>query len=134
MAKHFISILICVFTFNILFAQSNPEIIQSEYAKYEKSEKEINNIYQRILKEYRSEPGLLKNLKAAQRLWIQFRYAEVKTKYPDETGASYGRVYSMCISIYLTQLTNERIKTLRVWLTGIEEEDVCAGSVKTKNK
>ena len=31
---------------------------------------------------------------------------------------------------YLDELTKSRIKTLKVWLDGIEEGDVCSGSVK----
>jgi hypothetical protein len=38
----------------------------------------------------------------------------------------------MCVLFYLEKLTLERIKTLKVWIDGIEEGDVCTGSVKTK--
>ena len=36
----------------------------------------------------------------------------------------------MCEASYLDELTKSRIKTLKVWLDGIEEGDVCSGSVK----
>jgi hypothetical protein len=45
----------------------------------------------------------------------------------------YGSVHPMCVAMYLTQLTEERIKILRIWLDGIEEGDVCCGSVKSKD-
>jgi hypothetical protein len=35
--------------------------------------------------------------------------------------------------MYLTELTEERIKKLKIWLKGIKEGDVCIGSVKLQN-
>jgi uncharacterized protein YecT (DUF1311 family) len=67
------------------------------------------------------------------RLWIQFRDAEMKMKYPEREDGYYGSVYPMCWSMYLTQLTTERITTLKQWLDGTEEGDVCAGSVRIKS-
>ncbi len=132
MTKNFISTLICILTFSISFGQTQTDMNQDEFATYKKAEKEINTVYQKILKEYSSDTEFIKNLKTAQRLWIQFRDAEVKAKYPNRTQGYYGSVYPMCVSIYMTQLTNDRIKALRVWLTGIEEGDACSGSVKIK--
>lgn len=43
----------------------------------------------------------------------------------------YGSVYPMCAALFLKELTEERTEKLRVWLNGIEEGDVCSGSVKT---
>ena len=118
----------------IIFLTSlNTVFAQNEDNQYAKSEKEINAVYQKILREYSADKEFIKNLKTSQRLWIQFRDAEIKARYPNQTPGYYGSVYAMCVSSYMTQLTNERIKTLRVWLTGIEEGDVCAGSVKIKH-
>ena len=132
MTKYFISTTILFLTLTVSFGQTQNDMNQNEYNFYKKAEKEINSVYQKILKEYSSDPEFIKNLKAAQRLWIQFRDADVKAKYPNKPQGYYGSVYPMCVSSYMTQLTNDRIKTLRVWLTGIEEGDVCSGSVKTQ--
>lgn len=37
----------------------------------------------------------------------------------------------MCRVSYLLELTEERTKKLKIWLTGIPEGDICSGSVKT---
>ena len=132
MTKYFISTIICVFTLSSSFGQSQLDINQNEYNSYEKAEREINVVYQKIIKEYRADTEFIKNLKTAQRLWIQFRDADLKARYPTRTQGYYGSVQPMCVSIYLTQLTNDRIKTLMVWLTGIKEGDVCSGAVKIK--
>jgi hypothetical protein len=39
----------------------------------------------------------------------------------------------MCYSAYKEELTRQRIKTLQQWLEGVEEGDVCAGSLKLKH-
>ncbi|MEJ7560764.1 MAG: lysozyme inhibitor LprI family protein [Pedobacter sp.] len=97
---------------------------------YERSDKELNQVYKQILKDYAGQPLFIAKLKVAQRLWIQLRDAELGVKFP-KTG-NYGSVQPMCEEEYLSQLTRGRIKFLRVWLTGIQEGDVCSGSVKVK--
>ncbi len=114
------------------FGQSQAELNEAEHKKYLKADKELNAVFQKILKEYKSDTVFIKNLKASQKIWIQFRNAEMKARYPDRGPGYYGSVQPMCWSIALTELTNERSKALNIWLNGIEEGDVCAGSVKTK--
>ncbi|MCE7067410.1 lysozyme inhibitor LprI family protein [Dyadobacter sp. CY326] len=126
MKKYLLASLFFLASLNISFGQVN----ENAYAK---AEKEINSVYQKILQEYTTDKEFIKNLRASQRLWIQFRDAEVKARYPDREPGYYGSVHSMCVANLKTELTNERIKTLRVWLAGIEEGDVCAGSVKRKH-
>jgi uncharacterized protein YecT (DUF1311 family) len=126
-------ILSCLlFTFSLCFSQTQFELNETEHKKYLKADKELNDIYQKILKDYKQDTAFIKNLKASQKLWVQFRDAEMKVKYPDRPEGYYGSVQPMCWSIYLTQLTQERINTLREWLKGTEEGDVCSGSVMLK--
>lgn len=71
----------------------------------------------------------IKNLREAQRLWVKFRDAQVNMKYPfDENGS----VLPMCRYYYLGELTSERVKELRPWIDGVDEGDVCSGSIKIK--
>jgi uncharacterized protein YecT (DUF1311 family) len=112
--------------------QTQAEMNQSEQKKYMKADKELNTIYQKILKEYKEDTVFVRNLKTSQKLWIQLRDAEMKVKYPNREPGYYGSAHAMCLSIYLTELTNERIRKLKIWLDGIEEGDVCSGSIKTK--
>jgi len=57
------------------------------------------------------------------------RVAEMETKFPEKE-IRYGSVLPMCWSIYREELTKDRIKKLKEWLTGTKEGNVCAGSVK----
>ena len=122
-----------ILSVNLCFAQTQSELNEREHKKYVEVDRELNSTYQKILKEYKSYTIFIKHLKAAQKLWVQFRNAEMKMKYPERETGYYGSVQPMCWSIYLTQLTTERINVLKQWLVGIDEGDVCAGSVKTKS-
>jgi uncharacterized protein YecT (DUF1311 family) len=132
MKKLFIFI-VSFFLVFISFGQSQSEMNQEAYLEYQKSEKEINAVYQKILKEYKADTAFTNNLKIAQRLWIKFRDAEVKTMFPDRESGYYGSIHGMCLSNYKKELTDERIRKLKIWLIGIDEGEACSGSVKIKN-
>ena len=108
-------------------AEMNAELQES----YNSSDEELNAVYQAIIREYKNDTIFLKALRFSQRNWIKFRDSELKMKYPErKIRGYYGSVYPMCEASYLDELTKDRIKTLKVWLDGIEEGDVCSGSVK----
>ena len=122
----------CFLITNISYGQSQAELNQQAYANYLKKDKELNLVYNKILKEYQSDSLFIKNFKNAQRIWIQLRDAEMKAKFPTREEGYYGSIYSYCWNSYLTELTEERIKKINEWLIGIEEGDICAGTVKLK--
>ena len=128
--------IIVLLIFNLItvcsYSQSQLEMNQEENNKFKVADKELNTMYQKILKEYKLDTAFLKNLKISQNIWIKFRDAEMKTRYPDRENGYYGSVQPMCWSIYLTQLTNERTKSLKLWITGLPEGNVCSGSVNIK--
>ena len=130
--KFILTILIC-FSFSIGFAQTQLEMNQQANDSYKKVNKELNEIYKQILIEYKTDTVFVKNLKSSQRIWITFRDAELKVKYPERETEYYGSIHPVCVANYLEKLTRERINTLKVWITGIEEGDCCSGSVKMKN-
>jgi len=130
--KFILAILIC-FSCSIGFAQTQLEMNQQANDSYKKVNKELNEIYKQILIEYKTDTVFVKNLKSSQRIWITFRDAELKVKYPERETEYYGSIHPVCVANYLEKLTRERINTLKVWITGIEEGDCCSGSVKMKN-
>jgi uncharacterized protein YecT (DUF1311 family) len=123
---------ICLTISNQTIGQTQLEMNQEEQNKFFKADDELNLVYNNILKEYKSDGEFIKNFKNAQRIWIQFRDAEMKSKYPDREQGHYGSIHPACRSIYLTELTQERTKKIKIWLTGIKEGDACSGSVKMK--
>ncbi|SOD78891.1 lysozyme inhibitor LprI family protein [Spirosoma fluviale] len=115
------------------FGQTQASMSNAEAQALQQADKALNSVYQKVLKQYGADPEFIKSLKNAQRIWVQFRDAEVKMKYPDRPAGYYGSAQPMCEAAYRTELTQQRTRTLTVWLMGIEEGDVCAGSVKMKN-
>jgi len=130
--KKTVLIIVISFISNFGFSQTQFEMNQSAFKDFEKTDKELNLVYQKILKDYNSDANFIKNIKASQKTWIQFRDAEMKVKFPETEEGYYGSVFPMCWSSYMEELTKERIKKLKIWLDGIEEGDVCSGSVKIK--
>jgi uncharacterized protein YecT (DUF1311 family) len=108
------------------------EMNQDAAGEFKSADKELNAIYQQILEDYADDDVFLANLKEAQRCWIDFRDAQLKMKYPDREPGYYGSIQPVCEMTYLTELTQDRIKTLNVWIEGVEEGNLCGGTVKVK--
>lgn len=123
----FLMILACVSS----FSQTQEEMNQEAYGYYQRAEAELNQVYQQILNDYQYDALFIEKVKAVQRIWISYRDAQVLMKFPYENkGSEYGDVYPMCVSHYLQDLTQIRTEELRMWVHGVEEGDICSGSVK----
>ncbi|MFN3588552.1 MAG: lysozyme inhibitor LprI family protein [Spirosomataceae bacterium] len=114
---------------HVSLGQTQAEINQNAYNDYLRADKQLNTVYTAVLKKYKSDLVFVKNLRNAQRIWIQFRDAEMLAKYPERPVGQYGSIQPMCWHIYLQELTEERTAKLKLWLSGTVEGDVCAGSV-----
>ncbi|WP_378187715.1 lysozyme inhibitor LprI family protein [Aquimarina sp. W85] len=121
--------LILTTSFNT-FAQTQTEINNEAYADLQKSDKELNKIYQEVLATYKSDSKFISSLKKSQKIWIKFRDAELEMKYPNYREPYDNSIHPMCRANYLKELTEDRIKQLQLWLNGIDESDKCSGSVK----
>ena len=126
-------IILCISSQNFADAQSQTEMNMKAYADYQKVDKQLGVVYQKVIKEYASDNDFIEALRASERLWIQFRDAELKMKFPAEDTRYYGSMYPMCSSGYLEELTATRINELKKWLTGEPESGACPGSIKSKN-
>ena len=126
-------LLILLFLPFIGFGQSGINTEEYTNQLYKNSDAELNKVYREILKEYSNDTIFIKALRISQRNWIKFRDSELKMKYPDrESSGWYGSIYPLCVSNYLAELTQIRTERLKIWLTGIEEGDVCSGTVKIR--
>jgi uncharacterized protein YecT (DUF1311 family) len=112
--------------------QTQLEMNEAAQAKFNQADKQLNIVYKKILTSYSRDSNFIAQLKASQRIWIQFRDAEMKMKFPEKDQSNYGSVFPMCWYIYLEELTVERTKKLKRWLTGAKEGEVCSGSIKTQ--
>lgn len=102
---------------------------------YKAADAELNRVYQQLQQMYKDDPLFLDKLKVSQRAWIKFRDAAFDMKYPHKEESSYyGSSFPLCSGGYLTEITLNRIFQLKTWLKGIEEGDVCSGSVKNPDQ
>ena len=103
-------------------------------ADFSKADAELNSVWKSIQARYKDRPQFLEKLKASQRLWLQFRDAELEALYPLAKGqdarAEYGSMYPTCYTGAKAKLTRQRTEQLKVWLDGAQEGDTCSGSIK----
>lgn len=78
---------------------------------YAKADKQLNLVYQQLLKQ--SDEEAQKKLRAAQRAWLAYRDANASFVYAIEGDGSAGR---MVAANQLEQATLARVKELRSWL------------------
>lgn len=118
-------------------AQTQFELNSCAGDEYAAADKELNQVYQGVLGKYKGDAKFIVKLRESQRAWLKYRDAEFEAKFPhaEESKSThyYGSIFPMCAGQYRAQLTRERIAKLREWLDGVEEGDVCAGSVSWKN-
>jgi uncharacterized protein YecT (DUF1311 family) len=107
------------------YSQNQTELNQNADEAYKKANRELNSIYQTILTERKSDTVFIQNLISSQRIWLKYRDAELKVKYPEREPGYYGSSLPMCTSIFLEKLTAERITTLKTYLEKPKEGNVC---------
>ena len=130
--RNIVTFIILTLSLNCI-SQTQAEMNLNANNGYKRADKELNTVYKKILTEYKTDSLFIDRLKNSQRIWTSYRDAELEMKFPAENKQfDYGSVYPMCVSHYLKKLTEERIENLRVWVNGIEEGEICSGSVKTK--
>jgi uncharacterized protein YecT (DUF1311 family) len=129
--------ILCFLTYffcQITFGQTQSEMNQEAFSHYKEKDAELNLVYSKILKEYGNQKDFIIHLKKAQNIWIQFRDAEMAMRFPKEDKLlHYGSVYPMCRSYILAEMTEQRTNKLKIWLDGIEEGEVCLGTIKMKD-
>lgn len=113
-------------------AQTQSEMNQEACRDAKKADAEMNQVYRRIMTEYRQDAPFIGKIKAAQRAWLAFRDAHLESLYPAENKqTTYGRIYPTCRCTALAAVTRRRTAELQEWVKGVREGDVCAGSVRT---
>ena len=112
-------------------AQTQLDYNERAYAKYYEADSALNAVYQQVKAEYKEDTLFIKSLKISQRLWIKLRDADLTMRFPKEDKSfNYGSIFPFCYTNLKRESTEARTKVLMLWLKGIEEGDICSGSVK----
>lgn len=123
-----ILILFCLSNVQVTEAQTQVEMNEHTYQIYKKTDKELNDVYKKVLTKYKNDKVFISKLQKAELAWIKYRDAYIESIYPEENKYNYGSAYPMCVNQIMTEVTQQRIKELKLWLKGICEGNVCAGS------
>jgi uncharacterized protein YecT (DUF1311 family) len=114
-------------------AQTQAELTGQACKELKEADEELNRVYRQIAEASAADVAFAKALRDAQRAWIAFRRAQVKSIFPDPDPAAYGSANPMCRCAVLQQLTLARTEQLRKrWIEGSAEGDLCAGSSRVK--
>jgi uncharacterized protein YecT (DUF1311 family) len=86
----------------------------------EAADDELNAAYRAVIACGKNDPTFIGNLKAAQRLWIQFRDAELQARFPVPEGENervlYGSMYPMELLGEKEKLARERTRQLHAFI------------------
>lgn len=124
-----VALLSAVITSSV-WAQSQGELNDEAYAKFQKADAKLNATYKEIFRLYDDDPVFLKCLRNAQRKWIEFRDAHVQSHFPPTD--TPGSMRPQIISMMLQDMTEVRTKQLREWLDGDKALTGYSDSIKTK--
>jgi len=92
---------------------------------------EMDDIYQKVLKEYSHDIVFIKSLTKSQQDWGVFCESYLNARFPHhDKPLYYGSVFPMCWGNIKASMIKDRIKQLQEWLDGTEEGNCCAGSLK----
>ena len=100
----------------------NPNGNQSELNKcasdeQDKADAALNAVYRQVLQKNAGHPVALEKIRAAQRLWIQLRDADLAARYPvgknEDPRMLYGSIYPMVYAQARAELSRTRTTYLR---------------------
>jgi uncharacterized protein YecT (DUF1311 family) len=95
------------------FAQSQPEMTAQAQAEFDKADKELNEVYQKVLKSMDDDIAKQK-LIAVQKAWIKYRDAQAELDADAERG---GSLANQILAESETTLTKARTAELKKYLT-----------------
>jgi len=133
--KMFLLTTFLLITYQILIAQTQGEMNRAASKGYLESKAQLEGTINRINALYGKDQDFIVAFRISNDAWEKYRDAQLKMKFPAiNPRNAYGSMYPMCYGSYLEELNRNRIKELRLWADGVNEEEGCSGSVHYKNK
>ncbi|QEY32708.1 DUF1311 domain-containing protein [Synechococcus sp. RSCCF101] len=115
-------------------ATTQLEMNQCAGLDLEAAESELNRVLADINLRYADKADFLNKLKMSQSAWQTLREANLDLRFPlEDKRVQYGSMVPMCVQTIDRQLVIERVAFLKQWLVGIDEGDVCGGSIQSSD-
>jgi uncharacterized protein YecT (DUF1311 family) len=111
--------------------QTQMQLNEEACGEYKKADAEMNWAFGLIMRNYRGNQSFVSAMRRAQLAWLRYRDAQLESIFPGDA-RKYGSINPMCRCMQLAEITKARTQILNRWVEGIEEGDVCSGSVKVK--
>jgi uncharacterized protein YecT (DUF1311 family) len=138
MEKNMKRLLIMIFVLCVVsttYSQTQSKLNETAEKSSMKSDQEMEVVLKKIAFLYKDKKLFLEKLRVSQECWLKFRKAQLDALYPaKDKQAAYGSVFPTAYASEKDALNKLRIKQLMVWINGIEEGNVGAGSVKFKSQ
>lgn len=111
-------------------ATTNYDMIHCQCTDFKKADQELNSVYKKLLKKYKSDKGAIERIKIAQRAWLDFRDKHMESFY-HRTESSM-RLTTLCECSQLEKITLDRVVQLKLMLNGYPEGDICQPQIASK--
>jgi uncharacterized protein YecT (DUF1311 family) len=99
-------------------AKAQPEMNDCANQEFGAADKEMNDVYAKVMASMKGDADGIASFKKAQRAWVAFRDAEVAALYPG--GPDAGSLTPMCGSLEMAHLTRQRTAELKRILKGLD--------------
>lgn len=107
-------------------AQTQADLNKCSSDRLAREDAKLNRVYQELLAKVKNDSVATAKIRSAQRAWIVFRDAQMRSLFPaEDKQARYGSSYGMCAAVAQAQLTSERTQMLEGMLHP-NEGDVCS--------
>jgi uncharacterized protein YecT (DUF1311 family) len=109
-------------------ARTQLEINECAAQEASAADAELNAVYRQVMQQLQGQSVAVEKLRAAQRLWIPLRDADIAARYPvgkdENPRVLYGSMYPMLYSAAKADLTRQRTQWLRATFIDRAEGDL----------
>ena len=113
--------------------QTQLDMNMSAIERLQQTEEIHQRVYDEIMAIYADDKIFTRQLREAQRAWIKFRDAHLRAMWPKMDSENprrlYGSVFPMCLTGLQNEVTRARVEQLLIWRKGVQEGDVCSGTI-----
>ena len=124
--RYFLSIVVFIFNSCIGLTQSETP------AQNLITNQSLDSVMTIIETDYHTDQEFLIKLKSSQIKWSESVLADLDMRFPISDKTEYGSVYPTCYKFEIDKAIATRIEFLNEWIEGVQEGNVCAGSVRVK--
>ncbi len=105
------------------------EMITTAYADHAQAVEAMEALVARVHVLYAEDAVFLQAFDRSQQAWERYRDAQLEALYPGDP-SQWGSIRGFCVSQAALQMMQARIAQIGLWVTGVEEGEVCAGSIR----